>query len=150
MLSAKLVYLIETNWQEISTRVCRSVQTHPDMQVLAKRPTADVRDWCQEMLENLGRLLSANQEQEVARRFEVLGKLRFEEHVPLHEAVLRVHILRRTIAGFVHEQAYPVTGLQLYAQQELEERMAEFFDACVYHIVRGYEGPMRRATRLAS
>ena len=150
MLSSRLVHLIESNWQELAARLSRSIKSHPDMEVLAKCSDADLRDWSQEILENLGYLLTANRDQEVARRFEVLGKLRFEENVPLHEAVLRFHLLRGTIAGFVREQAYPSTGLQLYAQEELEERMAAFFDACVYRIVRGYESAMRRASRLAS
>src|SRR5579872_4734227 len=140
MLSSRLVHLIETNWQEIADRLIRAIRSHPDMQVLAKCPDADLRDWCQEILENLGYLLSATRDQEVVRRFEVLGSLRFEENVPLHEAVVRFHLLRQKIAGFVQEQAYPATGLQLYAQEELRERMTAFFDACVYRIVRGYEG----------
>ena len=150
MLSGRLIQLIENNWQEISMRLCRAVKHHPEIKALANQSDADLRDWCQEILENLGYLLSARKDEELKRRFEVLGKLRFEENVPLHEAVLRFQILREKIVGFVREQGYPSTGLQLYAQLELEERMAAFFDACVYNIVRGYEAAMRRATRLAS
>jgi hypothetical protein len=43
-----------------------------------------------------------------------------------------------------------MTALQLYAQEEFEQRMGSFFDACVYHIVRGYEKAMRGAVRRAS
>lgn len=150
MLSGRLVHLIETNWQEIANRLIAAIKSHPDMQVLGNCPDADLREWCQEILENLGYLLSARKDEEVARRFEVLGKLRFEENVPLHEAVLRLQILRQKIVNFVNEQAYPATGLQLYAQEELWERMAGFFDGCVYRVVRGYESAMRRAARRAS
>ena len=150
MLSSRLVNLIESNWQEIANRVTRAIRIHPDMQVLAKCSEADIRDWCQEILENLGYLLSATKDQEVARRFEVLGRMRFEENVPLHEAVLRIHLLRQKIAGFAQEQEYPASGLQVYAHEELMERMSAFFDACVYRIVRGYETAMRHAARRAS
>ena len=150
MLSGKLVHLIESNWQEIAARLSRAVRNHPDMNVLAARSDADMRDWCQEILENLGYLLTATREQEVTRRFEVLGRLRFEENVPLHEAVLRFHILKDKIIGFVHEQGFTMTTLQLYAEEELEQRMGKFFDECVYRMVRGYEDAWRRAMRMAS
>ena len=150
MLSGKLVRLIETNWREIAARLCREVTRHPDMQTLAKQPEADVREWCQEILENLGYWLTATKDEEVYRRFQVLGKLRFEENIPLHEAVLRFHILKEKILGFLHEQGFAMNTLQLYAQEELEQRMGSFFDACVYHIVRGYEQAMRVAVRRAS
>ena len=150
MLSGKLVHLIETNWQEIATRLCRAVKSHPEMQTLAKQPDADLRDWCQEILENLGYWLTATKDQEVYRRFQVLGKVRFEENIPLHEAVLRFHLLKEKIIGFLHEQGFAMNTLQLYAQEELEQRMGSFFDACVYHIVLGYERAMRSAVRRAS
>ena len=56
MLSARLVHLIESNWQEIATRLSRAVKSHPEMQSLARKSDADIRDWCQEILENLGYL----------------------------------------------------------------------------------------------
>jgi hypothetical protein len=150
MLSGQLVHLIETNWEELAIRLSRAVKGHPDMRILAEQSDAELREWCQVILQNLGYLLSASREEEVARRFEILGKLRFEENIPLHEAVLRFHLLREKIVGFVHEQGFQMTALQLYAQEELEERMASFFDHCVYHVVRGYELAMRRVARLAS
>ena len=128
----------------------REIRQHPEMQTMAKKSDADMREWCQVILENVGELLTVPKEQEAVRRFEMLGKIRFEENIPLHEAVLRLHILREKIIGYVHEQGYPMTGMQIYAQAELEERMANFFDACVYHIVRGYEKALRRAMRIAS
>ena len=150
MLSGRLVHLIETNWKEIANRLSRAIQAHPDMQTLAKKSDADLREWCQEILENLGELLSVPKEQEAVRRFELMGKVRYQENLPLHEAVMRFHLLRAKIVGFVREQGYPLTAMQLYEQEELEERMAGFFDACVYHIVRGYERAFRRAARIAS
>ena len=120
------------------------------MEHLSRKSEADVRDWCQGMLQNLGDLLSAPKQEDVPRRFQVLGKIRFEEDIPLHEAVLRFQILKDKIIGFVHEQGFPMTALQLYAEEELEQRMGRFFDACIYNVVRGYEAALRRGARMAS
>ena len=149
MLSTKLVQLIETNWEEIAARLIQAVRKHPDMQNLAQRPDFELREWCRELVGNLGYRLSATKDEEVKRRFQVMGRMRFDESVPLHEAVLRLQILKDKIIDFVHEQGFPMTALHLYAEEELELRMGRFFDAMAYHIVRGYEDGQKMAARVA-
>src|SRR5712691_9003541 len=133
MLSTRLVQLIESHWEEVASRVILAVKSNPEMRILATAPDIELREWCQEILEHLGYLLSAPKDEEVLRRFEVLGRLRFEENAPLNEAVLRLQILKDKILGFVHEQSLPVSGIQLYAEAELEQRTNRFFDALIYH-----------------
>ncbi len=149
MISTKLVQVIEGHWEEIAARLIREVRKHPEMPNLSRQTDAEFREWCRTILENLGYLLSAPKDEEMGR-FQVLGRTRFEENVPLHEAVLRLHILKDKIIGFVHEQGFPMSAMHLYAEEELELRIGRFFDACVYHVVRGYEGALARASRLAS
>ena len=150
MLSTKLVQLIETHWEEIAERLIREVRRNGEMKNLAARPDSELREWCRVILENLGQLLVIKKEDEIRRRFEALGKNRFEENIPLHEAVLRLHLLQDKIVAFVHEQGFPMTALQLYAEEELEQRMTRFFHACVYHVVRGYEAALLLEQRVAS
>jgi hypothetical protein len=150
MLSIRLVQLIENHWEEIAQRVIQAIRSQPDMQQLAKRPEIELREWCQQILENLGDLLSVTKQEELQKQYRILGKMRFEENIPLHEAVLRFHLMKNKIFEFVHEQGFPMNAMQLYAEEELEHRMSRFFDACVYQVVCGYEGALRRAARLAS
>jgi hypothetical protein len=150
MLSTKLVQLIENHWNTIAQRLIVAVRNHPDMEQLSKRPQLELREWCRDILENLGDLLTAKDHEEQQQRYRVLGRIRFEENVPLHEAVLRFHILKELIIEFIHEQGFAVNAVQLYAEEELELRLGRFIDAGVYHVVRGYENALRRAARLAS
>ncbi len=150
MISTKLVQLIEENWEEIAQRVIRDVRKHPDLENLAKKPDLDMREWCRAILEKIGVLMTARKDEDLQRRFEVLGKMRFEEQIPLHEAVLRVHMLKDEILNFIHERGFATTALQLYAEEELEQRIGRFLDECVYRIVKGYERAMRVEKRLAS
>ena len=150
MLAPHLIQLIEKHWEEISNRLIAAIRHHPDMEHLSQRPEVDIREWCQSILEDLSYLISAPRREEVKRRFEVLGRTRFEENIPLHEAVLRVHLLKDKIIEFVHEQGFPMSSMELYAEEELEHRIGQFFDALVYRLVRGYEDAMRRAKLLAS
>lgn len=147
MLSKSLVDLVEANWEVISTRLIAAMRKHPDMPELAGRSDAELRHWSREILLNLDELLGYGTQEDVKRRFHALGRLRYEENVPLHEAVLRVQMLKDKIIGFVQEQGFPMTAMHLYVEEDLELRMGRFFDACVYQIVRGYEEAMRVAAR---
>ena len=149
MLSGRLVALIEGNWEEIARRLIRTLRAHPDTQALAKKSDAELRDWCQEIVQNLGYWLSGGKDEEVRRRYQVLGRTRFEESIPLHEAVLRFQMLKDVIVDFVHEKGFAMTALELYAEEELEHRTCRFFDAMMYHVVTGYEDAMRLASRYA-
>ena len=150
MLSGRLVHLIEENWEEIAASAVDGILRHPDLPALSKRPPAELKHWCQEILTNLGYWLSAPQSEELQRRYEVLGRVRFEQSIPLHEAVLRFFILKEKMIDFVHQQGFMPTSMNLYAEEELLRRMGRFFDALVYHIVRGYESARRFAQRVAS
>lgn len=146
MLSGKLVKSIQDHWEEIAAVVLRKIRRHPDTEVLARQTDAELRDWCRDILENLNHWLVARDEQEVKRRYELAGGLRFEEAIPLHEAVLRFQMLKDAIIDFARGQALP-SYVQLYAEEELESRVTRFFDTLVYHVVVGYERAMRRSAR---
>jgi hypothetical protein len=149
MLSGKLVQLIETHSNAIADHVVQIIRHHPDLPALAGGPEPELREWCQDILSNIGYWLSASQTDELKRRYEVLGKLRFEQEIPLHEAVLRFFILKNAIRDFIHSQGMAITSVQLHAEEELDQRISRFFEAMVYHLVRGYEGAMRLSMRLA-
>jgi hypothetical protein len=149
MLSVKLAHLIENHWEELASRLIRAVRAHPDMERLAGRSDMELRGWCREVLSNLGYLLTASSDEDVKRRFQLLGQMRFEENIPLHEVVLRAQLLKDKIIGFIHEQGLPMTALDLYSEEELEQRMGHFFDAMVYHVVKGYEEARHVSARTA-
>ena len=87
---------------------------------------------------------------ELKQRYRALGSARFEESIPLHEAVLRLLLLKDSIIEFVYEQGLPMTALDLYTQEELEHRISRFFDIAVYNIVCGYEEALHEAARSRS
>jgi hypothetical protein len=149
MLSARLVTLIESNSGVIAGRLVNAVKQHPDMVRLAGRPDSEIRDWCLEILQNIGYLLAAPKEQDGQRRFEILGRARFAEEVPLAEAVLRLILLKGKILDFIGEQGFDMNALQIYAEEELERRLGRFFDDSLYHLVRGYEKARLGAVRMA-
>ncbi len=144
MLSPRLLELIEAHWEEIANRLIHALRNHPDTPNLARKPDAELKEWCRAILKNMGALL-LGADKEIARRYRRAGRARYEEDVPLHEAVLRVQLLKDKILAFINEQALPMTTLHLYAEEELERRIGRFFDLIVYSLVRGYEDAQKLA-----
>ena len=149
MLSRTPVQLIEDHSEQITRRVVERIRHDRELKEMARLPESELKDRALEVLRNLGHWLSASQREEVARRYERLGRRRFEEDIPLHEVVRCLFILRDSMVDFVREQGVAQNALALYAEEELEYRVGAFFGDVVYHAVRGYELALREAVHLA-
>jgi hypothetical protein len=149
MLSIRLIQLIQAHWEEIAARVIAEVRKHPETQNLAGRSDSELRVWCRDILENLESQVSSFKEDNLERRYRIFGRRRFEENIPLHEAVMRLQVLKSEIFNFVHEQGFTMTVLELYREEELQTLIVRFFDGLVYQVVRGYEDAQRLASRVA-
>jgi hypothetical protein len=150
MLSGRLVQTIETHWYEITARVLRQIRDNPELSHVRQLPESELRDWAYLILRNLDHWLSSSKEDEIARRYEWLGQVRFEESVPLHEAVRALYLLKDGMFAYLHEQDVVKTSVHLYAEEELELRIGRFFDGLVYHLIRGYENALRKAAHLTA
>jgi hypothetical protein len=144
MLSGKLVHLIESHWDQIMSRVIDQVRHEPQMSHTRALVESELHDWGQTLLQNLGHWLDAGNEEDLAHKYEYLGRLRCEEEVPLHESVHALCIIREKIVDFVEEHVFSKNTLELYAEEELERRLGRFFDLLTIHLVRGYEHALRR------
>jgi hypothetical protein len=141
--------LIEDHQEQIAANVISEIRRHPDLAGLTRLSDAELRERGQQILENLGYWLSGGHEAEIDESYEMLGKARFEESVPLHESVRALAIVKDKMIEFVHYQGIARTALDLYAEEELERRVGHFFDALTIHMVRGYETAWRRAAHAA-
>ena len=144
MLSGKLIRLIETHQQEITDRLIRDIHRYPDLTHLRQLPEVELRERSQNLLENLGYWLAEGNEEEMGRKYEGLCRVRFDEDVPLHESVHALFLIKEKMIDFIGEQGFPPDALELYAEEELERRVGQFFDLLVLRMIRGYEGAWRK------
>jgi len=145
LLSGKLIHLIEAHQEEIANSVIHEIHHHPDLVHLRKLSDAEMRERGQQILENLGHWLAAGHEAEIALHHENLGRIRFEQSIPLHESVRALCIIKDKMLDFVSEHLMAKNSVELYAEEELERRVGRFFDALIIHMARGWEAASRRA-----
>ena len=115
---------------------------------IAGLPLAELRGWAQEILEHLGNWLTRSSVDELGDRYESLGALRFDEGVPLAEAVRALHILKAKVFDFIEQQAVDGSSSELYAEWDLHVRLGRFFDFLTCHLVAGYERALRHSADL--
>lgn len=146
MLSAKLIHLIEAHEEPIVNRLIRDVRRQPGLAHLAGLPEAELRERGREIVKNLGHWLAADSnQQKIEREYEEVGRIRFQESVPLHESIYGLCLIKYAMIDFIHEQGIDRDCVALYAEEELERRVAKFFDFLVIHMARGYEVEWRHA-----
>jgi hypothetical protein len=150
MLSGKLIHMIETHEEAITNRLLREVRRQPGLAHLAELPEGELREQGREIVKNLGYWLAAgNNQEKLEREYENVGKIRFQESVPLHEAIYGLCLVKYAMLDFINEQGLDRDSMELYAEEELERRVAKFFDFLVIHMARGYEVEWRHEMRAA-
>jgi nitrate reductase NapAB chaperone NapD len=145
MVSGKFVHLIETHGNEIINRVIDEIRRLPEVSHVRVMLEPELREWREELVENLGHWLRTANEPDLAHRYEERGKQRFEENMPLHECVQALCLVREKMVDYIEEQITSKDTMELYAEEELERRLGRFFDLLVIHFVRGYEKALRKS-----
>jgi hypothetical protein len=59
--------------------------------------------------------------------------------MPLSECLRSVQLMREATFDYVRDESTIQSSMDLYAEEELETRLARFFDLLAYHLARGYE-----------
>ena len=150
MISGRLVHVIETHGDQIANRVIAQIRREPEMMHIRALLDSELREWGRDLLQNLGHWLTAGNEEDLAHRYERLGRLRCEEDIPLDESVRGLCLIRQKMLDYVEEQIGSNNSVELYAEEQLERRLGHFFDLLTIHLVRGYERALRRSVAMTA
>lgn len=152
MLSAKLIQWIEDHWQGVTTAMIQQIRSDPRLHHIGRLPEAELRDIGRGILRNLGHSLTASkaEQQMVQEQYEGIGRVRFAEHIPLHECVRALQVVKQRVVEFSRDHQFAQSTVEIYAEEELEHRLNEFFDDLIYHEVIGYEDAMRKAMAVSA
>jgi hypothetical protein len=147
MLSAKLIQLIEDHWEGITAAVIRQIRSDPRLFHISNLPDTELREVGRNILKNLGHWVTAsrNEQRTVEEIYEGLGRVRFAQGIPLHECVRGQQIVKQKVVEFMRDHEFAQSSVSIYAEEELEHRLNDFFDDLTYHEVFGYESALREA-----
>jgi hypothetical protein len=150
MFSGKLVDTIVKHSDDIMRLVIKRVREDGELKYVGSLSDSELLERGRHILGRLETWLNPSKRASLRRDYEELGKRRFEQSVPLHEAVRVLLLIRSQAIEYVMEQGFDQSSLEIHAERELEHWLASFFDVLVYHLVKGYESALRELPAVPS
>lgn len=148
MLSHKLIDNVQRHCDQILDGLIALIRRDPDLPHLRKLPEAELRERGRTVLRYLDRWLPDGRETALVEQYEILGRVRHQEGIPLHEVVRGLQLLKEQTVGFVRDWGFGQPAVEVQAEEEAEYLVDRFFDRLVYHLVKGYEIALREAAQL--
>jgi hypothetical protein len=97
---------------------------------------------------HLGEWLITKTEQDIERRYSMIGARRAEQGVPVSQLVWCIVLVKENLWDYLRNNEDLENTSQIFGELELTQMVDEFFDRALYYAVRGHE--QVREARLAA
>jgi len=139
MIHQTLVRLVHDHLDPIATRTIQTIQQDDHLGSVRRLPEWELRDWAKDVLRSLIDWPVQEDDRELSERYQALGRRRFQDSIPLQEAIRRLHHLKWAVMNWVRDHSFPQSSADLYALEEFEHHVCVFIDYLVYYVACGYE-----------
>ena len=150
MLVNRLIQLIENRSESLTQEVLHDVLTNESTASFRKVPRAVLKPRIALLYQNLGKWLGYPNEDDIRQEYEDWGRTRFRQGIPFSEIVYVLMLTKKHLRKFIREHGLvqfsgdrvtpdELVPVELYAIQEFNYLVGDFFDKALYHLVRGYE-----------
>jgi hypothetical protein len=97
---------------------------------------------------HLGEWLVARTEQDIERRYTMIGARRAEQGIPVSQLVWCIVLVKEHLWDYLRDNEDLENTSQIFGELELTQMVDQFFDRAMYYAVRGHE--RTREARLAA
>ena len=150
MLANRLIQLIENHSESLTREALHDVLTNQSSASFRKVPRAELEPRIALLYQNLGKWLGYPNEDDIRQEYEDWGRTRFRQGIPFSEIVYVLMLTKKHLRKFIREHGLvqfsgdrvtpdELVPVELYAIQEFNYLVGDFFDKALYHLVRGYE-----------
>ena len=150
MLANRLIQLIENHSESLTQEALHDVLTNQNTVSFRKVPRAELKPRIASLYQNLGGWIGCPSEDDIRHEYEDWGRTRFRQGIPFSEIVYVLILTKKHLQKFIREHGLvdfsgdrvtpdELVPVELYAIQELNYLVGDFFDKALYHLVRGYE-----------
>jgi hypothetical protein len=159
MLTSRLIQMVETHAHSLTHEAMEDILTNERTRSFRQVPKEELEPRVAALYQNIAKWVSGPNEAAVRQEYEHWGRTRFRQGIPLSEVLYCVILAKKHLRRFIREHAllgFPgdhVTHgeqlpVELYALQELNYLVGDFFDQALYCLAQGYEAAAR-ASRTA-
>jgi hypothetical protein len=97
---------------------------------------------------HLGEWLITRTEEDIERRYSMIGARRAEQSVPVSQLVWCIVLVKENLWDYLRDNEDLENTSQIFGELELTQMVDQFFDRALYYAVRGHER-VREAHRAA-
>lgn len=138
-LSGRLVNIIEGHAERLTRDTVTKLQAGPRTPSYERLSYEELSLRMNQIYRNLGRWLWENTDQMVRAWYNELGRVRFNEKIPLDEVLWAVTLSKHQLMDDLDACGLADSAMELYRQQEFERVIGNFFDRAVCYTAEGYE-----------
>jgi hypothetical protein len=140
MLAYKLVRLIETNSETLSTSLLAKVQNSELTRSYRNVPAEDLKDRVFDIYRHLGEwLLGKGSGFDIEQRYEEIGAKRVHQGVPISELIWVIILTKENLWEFLEKESLPERPIEAFGELEMLKLLDQFFDRAIYYASVGYE-----------
>lgn len=150
MLATRLIQLIENHSESLTHEAMQDILTNEHTASIRRVPKAELEPRIAAIYQNLGKWIGDPKDNEIRQEYEHWGRTRFRQEIPFSEIVYVLILTKKHLRKFIREHGLvtfsgdrvtpdELIPLELYAIQELNYLVGDFFDRALYYLVRGYE-----------
>jgi hypothetical protein len=150
MLANRLIQLIENQTESLTKEALNDILTNESTASFRKLPIGELKPRVAALYENLSKWIGNPNQEQIRQEYEDWGRTRFRQGIPFSEIVYALMLIKKHLRKFIREHGLvefsgdrvtpdELVPVELYAIQELNYLVGDFFDKALYHLVRGYE-----------
>ena len=149
MLSTRLVTIIERHAEELTSLFIKQVKTHSRTPSFRQLADSEIHQPAHEVYKNLGAWLEGKARDQMERRYEELGRRRCELGIPVAELIYAVVLNKKTVLTYLRNNAWGGTPIEIFAEEELVNRIDQFYDDVMYYTAIGYQAAITKGKHTA-
>jgi len=143
MIALRLVRLIESHSDELTSELLVKLQTYPRTRDLRKVPVEELRHRLQEILQHLGDWLLTKTGSDIEHHYVQIGERRAGQGVALSDFCWGIILTKEHIWEFLQRQGFLRGPVEIYGELELLRLLDQFFDRALCFASEGYEQHMQ-------
>lgn len=143
MIALRLVRLIESHSDELTSELLVKLQTYPRTRDLRKVPVEELRRRLHEILQHLGDWLLTKTGNDIEQHYVQIGERRAAQGVALSDFCWAIILTKEHIWEFLQRQGFLRGPVEIYGELELLRLLDQFFDRALCFASEGYEQHMQ-------
>jgi hypothetical protein len=140
MLLYRLVRLIETHSQSVSTSLLDRVQGSERTRTYQKNVrVAELKERVYELYRHLGEWLIGKDESHLEQTYLQIGARRACQRVPMSEMTWVIVLTKENLLEFVKKESVMERPIEVFGELEMLQPLEQFFDRAIYYATVGYK-----------